>query len=44
MGLKYKDFGKKAGDTLGDDYYSYDRSLEVSTKTSNGTVSSSPRS
>jgi len=37
MGLKYKDFGKKAGDTLGDDYYSYDRSLEVSTKTSNGT-------
>jgi voltage-dependent anion channel protein 2 len=33
---KFKDYGKKAGDVLGDDYYQYDRTLEVKVKTSNG--------
>jgi voltage-dependent anion channel protein 2 len=37
MGLtKYSDFGKKASDTLGSDYYSYDRKLTVKSKTSSG--------
>jgi hypothetical protein len=40
MGLtKYSDFGKKSSDTLGSDYYSYDRKLTVKSKASNGVVS-----